>query len=75
MSQFSRGRISFVEEQPGGILVWSHQGEPGFRYVIEKSEQGFEWRPYLVVTNVTSNVTFTDSPNGGAAFYRSRILD
>jgi hypothetical protein len=69
--------IRFVETQLGGIVVWEHQGEPGFRYVIEKSVHGFEWRPYLVITNTTSTVTFTDSANSGSAvgFYRSRILD
>lgn len=77
MPQFATGHIQFVERQPGGILVWSHQGEPGFHYLIEKSAGGFEWRPFAVVTNVASTVTFTDSANSGSAvtFYRSRILD
>jgi hypothetical protein len=77
LPQFATGMIRFVETQLGGIVVWEHQGEPGFRYVIEKSVHGFEWRPYLVITNTTSTVTFTDSANSGSAvgFYRSRILD
>jgi len=77
LPQFASGEIRFVERQPGGLLVWSHRGEPGFRYLIEKSVQGFEWRPILVITNVTSSVTFTDSANSGSdvTFYRSRILD
>ena len=39
--------------------------------------KGFEWRPYLVITNTAATVTFTDSANSAAAvvFYRSRILD
>jgi hypothetical protein len=59
------------------MVVWSHRGEPGFRYVIEKSSHGFEWQPHLVITNVTSTVPFTDDASSGSAvtFYRSRILD
>lgn len=77
MPQFANGHIQFVERQAGGIIVWSHQGEPGFHYLIEKSVGGFEWRPFVVVTNVASTATFTDSANSGSAvtFYRSRILD
>ncbi|MBE0541647.1 MAG: hypothetical protein IH623_09700 [Verrucomicrobia bacterium] len=74
---FASGIIAFVERQPGGVVVWSHQGEPGYRYVIEKSIRGFEWYPYLVITNVTSTVLFSDHASSGAetVFYRSRILD
>lgn len=77
MPQFASGQIAFVERQPGNIVVWSHRGEPGYRYLIERSIHGFEWRPYLVITNVTSTATFTDSAEGGSSvvFYRSRILD
>ena len=77
MPQFATGQIQFVERQPGGSIVWSHLGEPGFRYVIEKAVGGFEWRPFMVITNVNSTVTFTDSAQSGSAvvFYRSRILD
>ncbi len=77
MPQFASGQISLVEQQPDGVIVWSHRGEPGFQYVIEKSRQGVEWRPYLVITNTTSTVTFTDTTDSGSTviFYRSRILD
>ncbi len=77
LPQFACGQIFFVERQPGGVVVWSHRGEPGFRYVIERSVHGFEWRPHLVITNVLSTATFTDSTNSGSVvvFYRSRILD
>jgi hypothetical protein len=77
MPQFASGQIAFVERQPENVMVWSHRGEPGFRYVIEKSTHGFEWRPYLVITNATTTATFTDSASSGSAasFYRSRILD
>jgi hypothetical protein len=77
LPQLITGKITFVGREPGGIVVWSHTGEPGFRYLIEKSIHGFDWHPYLVITNVTSSATFTDSANSGssATFYRSRILD
>ena len=77
LPQFATGEITFVERQPGNVVVWSHRGEPGFRYLIEKSARDFEWRPYQVITNVTSTATFTDSASSGSAavFYRSRILD
>ena len=76
-SQFASGEIQFVERQPGNILIWSHRGEPSFRYLIEKSFRGFEWKPFLVITNISSMATFTDSASSGAGvtFYRSRILD
>lgn len=77
LPQLTTGKITFAGREPGGIVVWSHTGEPGFRYLIEKSIQGFDWHPYLVITNVTSSATFTDSANSGSSvtFYRSRILD
>jgi hypothetical protein len=77
LPRFTVGRIDLLERQPGGMVVWSHRGEPGFRYVIEKSSHGFEWQPHLVITNVTSTVPFTDDASSGSAvtFYRSRILD
>src|SRR6185295_17648356 len=56
--QFARGQITLVERLPGGTIVWSHFGEPGFRYLIERSLHGFEWNPFLVITNVTSRATF-----------------
>jgi hypothetical protein len=77
LPQFASGEITFVERQSGNVIVWSHHGEPGFRYLIEKANRDFEWRPYQVITNVTTTVTFTDSASSGssAVFYRSRILD
>jgi len=59
--------------------VWSLQGEPGFRYLVERLVRSDDstWRPFVVLTNVTGTVTFTDSANSdsGVVFYRSRILD
>jgi hypothetical protein len=74
---FSAGVIQLSHREPGGIVVWSLQGEPNVRYVIEKAAQDFVWEPYLVLTNVTGTVTFTDSASSGAnvVLYRSRLLD
>ncbi|HYG34937.1 MAG TPA: immunoglobulin domain-containing protein, partial [Clostridia bacterium] len=77
LPQFTQGQIFFNRREPRGVLVWSHRGETGFRYLIEKSVHGMEWHPYLVITNTTSTVEFTDTAETGSAqvFYRSRILD
>jgi len=74
---FVTGQISFVARQPGNVVVWAHHGQPGYRYLIEKSAHVNEWKPFQVITNATSTVTFTDEANSGSAvvFYRSRILD
>ena len=77
LPQFVTGQISLVERRPDGGLVWAHKGELGYRYLIEKSAQGFDWHPFQLITNLTSTVTFTDSvsSNSVVGFYRSRILD
>jgi len=61
---------------PGGTLVWSLTGEPGYRYLIEKAGQDTIWRPYVTVTNISGTINFTDSStNLSPVFYRGRILD
>jgi len=75
---FNVGLIKFVERQPHDIIVWALQGEAGFRYLVEKSvSSAAVWRPYVVLTNVTGTVTFTDSADTAAraVLYRARILD
>ena len=76
-SEFVSGEIVLTEQHANGTIVWSHTGEPGYRYLIERSLEGFEWHPFRVITNVASTVTFTDVAGSGGttAFYRSRILD
>jgi hypothetical protein len=67
-----------MERQPDGTLAWTVHGTAGFRYVVEKAFRSDDliWRPYLVLTNVTGTVIFTDSSTTeDAAFYRARILD
>jgi hypothetical protein len=79
LPRFSVGVITLVERQPPNTIVWSLQGEPGFRYVVERSSRNddFVWRPFAVLTNVTGTVTFTDSASSGSGtvLYRARILD
>lgn len=76
---FEVGTISFVERQPPNTIVWALNGQPGSIYLIEKSQHANNrvWEPYVVVTNVTGTVTFTDTANSGNAsvLYRARILD
>jgi len=76
-SQFVSGEIAIAEQRADGTIVWSHAGEPGNRYLIERSAEGFEWRPFQIITNLTSITTFTDVAGsaGDNAFYRSRMLD
>jgi hypothetical protein len=78
LPSFNVGLIDLIEQRPDGTIVWSLQGEAGFRYSIEKSVRpSAVWQPYLVLTNALGTVTFTDSANSGAGavFYRARILD
>ncbi len=76
LPQLTTGIIQFVAHGPEGFVL-SHQGEPSFRYVIEKSVENFNWLPFLVLTNLSGTETFTDANTNSspAAFYRSRILD
>ena len=78
LPSFNVGLIKFVERQPHDILVWALQGEAGFRYLVEKSASpDAVWRPYVVLTNATGTVTFSDSggANARVVLYRARILD
>ena len=79
MPSFTVGQIAFIDRLPGGRIRWALEGEPGFRYVIEKSrpDEQRAWRPFLLLTNDTGTVFFEDHANTGASssFYRARILD
>jgi hypothetical protein len=76
---FQLAEIQFLQRQPGNLVWWELHGQPGSLYVIEKSDQNNEivWRPYMVVTNVSGTVTFSDQANSGSAvvLYRARILN
>jgi hypothetical protein len=79
LPQFTAGVIHFVEQQPEGTFVWSLEGEPGFRYLVERSvtAQQAIWNPFQVLTNVSGTVTFSDTNDlsAGIVLYRGRILD
>ncbi len=74
---FNVGVIRLEDRLPNGVLVWYLQGEPGFRYSIERQIGTSDWAPLLVITNVAGSTTFIDddSPPQGRVLYRSRILD
>jgi hypothetical protein len=76
---FEVGTISFVQRQPPNTIVWALTGQSGSIYLIEKSDRSQDtvWHPFLVLTNVTGTVNFSDTANSGAAnvWYRARILD
>lgn len=77
LPEFNVGRVSLSERREDGTVVWSLQGQAGFRYVVEKAAGDFVWRPLTVLTNLTGAVTFIDPdpPLGDVRFYRARILD
>jgi hypothetical protein len=72
------GVIRLVSVSPANETTWALMGEKGFRYLIERSESDFVWRPWLVLTNSSGETLFRDTiPEEltGPRFYRSRILD
>jgi hypothetical protein len=73
--EFQAGRIQFVTQQPEGSLTWALIGNAGYRYLIEKASTNLVFQPFLVLTNVTGSVNFSDTPGTGQAFYRARILE
>jgi hypothetical protein len=76
LPQFFAGRIDFAGQQPDGRLSWQLTGNAGYRYVIEKSSGDSIWNPFLVLTNATGTVNFSDfSTNSGISLYRARILE
>ena len=74
---FSAGTIRMVERLNEGEILYSLEGEPNSRYVIEKTVRDFTWTPYAIVTNITGTVNFTDHASSEAnnVFYRARILE
>jgi hypothetical protein len=74
---FNVGVLRLEDRLPQQVLVWSLQGEPGFRYSIERQIGNAGWVPLMILTNITGTLTFTDpdTPPPGRVLYRSRILD
>jgi hypothetical protein len=77
LPEFTTGRLRLFERRSDQSIVYLLEGEPGFRYLIERSANNFDWQPLLLLTNETGTATFADesSSNGQSFFYRSRILD
>jgi hypothetical protein len=76
LPEFTVGTVQFVEHRPPDTLVWAVTGQAGSRYLVEKAGNDFVWQPYVVITNATGTVTFTDSAsNSPVSVYRARILD
>jgi hypothetical protein len=62
---------------PGDAFQFTLEGEPGWRYAIERvSILGAAWTQFTLVTNLTGQVTVTDSMTSGAGqrFYRGRVV-
>ena len=74
---FSTGTLGIHSRSPGEPIEWKLIGAPGFRYLIEKRMPPQNWLPFLVVTNTTGTILFTDTNAQSASinFYRSRMLD
>jgi hypothetical protein len=77
LPQFNVGLIQFMNRLPDGSAVWSLTGQSNCLYLVEQAAQDWIWSPYLVLTNTTGTVSFTNSinTNSSGAFYRARILD
>lgn len=75
LPQFVAGRLQLDGLAPDGTATWQLQGEAGYRYVIERANSNFVWRPLLVLTNVSGIVTFVDPAPAPPGYYRARILD
>ncbi|MBI3413929.1 MAG: immunoglobulin domain-containing protein [Verrucomicrobia bacterium] len=79
LPRFNVGSIQLAERHADGAIIWSLQGEPGFRYAVEKSPRSDAkvWMPYIVLTNATGTIKFSDYSNSGeeTGFYRARLLD
>jgi len=74
---FTTGRLDIAEHRSDGTVVWRLTGEAGFRYLIERQTDGVNWRPLLLLDNVTGTVTFSDPgvSDANVLLYRSRMLD
>jgi hypothetical protein len=77
LPQFNVGIIKFVNRLADGSVAWSLIGEAGCTYLVEEAAPDWVWTPYLVLTNTSGTVNFTNSvnTNSSGALYRARILD
>jgi hypothetical protein len=77
LPEFNVGVIHFVNRQTDGSVVWSLTGEAVYTYLLEEAAPDWVWIPYLILTNTTGTIQFTNSvnTNSSGALYRARILD
>jgi hypothetical protein len=75
--QFNVGRLFLDRSTDGEKRSWRLDGEPDGRYLIERAESDFVWRPWQVVTNSTvGTLLLPDLPEEEIqAFFRARLLD
>jgi hypothetical protein len=72
---FTTGRLVAYDRQSDGRVAWLLEGTAGFRYLVERSEDGFNWEPLLILTAENGTARFVDPAAGVRAFYRSRLLN
>jgi hypothetical protein len=72
---FTTGRfISSVQNR--GTVLFTYEGHPGFRYLIEEADKNLLWTPFSIVTNQSTSFTFSTKPGDAKQkLYRARILD
>jgi hypothetical protein len=77
LPEFTVGRIELEERHSDGAVSWMLIGAPGYRYAIERRTEESVWSPWVVLTNITGSVAFTDpsAPTENVNLYRARILD
>lgn len=74
---FQAGRLGIGQPQLGQPPQFTLTGEAGARYLVEKRQMPNSWAPFLILTNTTGTVVFSDQSQTNATMqiYRARILD
>lgn len=58
-----------------GSLEWVLHGQPGSRYIIERSTNLAEWERLTIVTPADGIANFSERAWSGRIFYRARRLE
>lgn len=74
---FVAGILGIGDSPLGEPPRFTLSGEIGVRYLVEKRQMPNSWVPFLIVTNATGTVIFSDpsQTNAPMQLYRARILD
>ena len=69
-------KLESVSVQSEGQVHFALSGETGGRYEIDRSEDFTNWQPWIVATNITGLIDFTDPlvPAIHRRFYRALLL-